>query len=222
MKKTITTVLALILLALPVLAQDGGGKGEEEYDVEAAMRKVAELLKKAEGLLVETLKPRDGASAEAVEAGQAARKALEDLLREGRESGEEAAKKMTEILENAPQGSGKGQGDEREKQKPEDDQARKDREKELGKHDPQNSEKSGQPENPREEKGTSKDDTKPPAKPGDASKPNPEDDWLAKLPPQIRQDYLNKDWGRIPPKWRAFIDAYVKKLAETEGREGGD
>lgn len=37
--------------------------------------------------------------------------------------------------------------------------------------------------------------------------------WVAQLPPQIRKAYESQDWDSIPPKWRAVLRAWTKKMA---------
>ena len=63
MKITIAAVLAAALwLAVPAVAQEPPGGGEE-FDLKAAMKEVARLLKESEELLAKTLK--DGTAEEA-------------------------------------------------------------------------------------------------------------------------------------------------------------
>jgi hypothetical protein len=220
MNRTSTTLvaIALLLFAAPVLAQEPGGEPEEEYDLLAAVKRVAKLLKESEELLVKTLVRKEKATPEeAAAAGERAREAIDDLLKRSEDKGQEAVKTITEILENAP--PGKGGGDEKSDPSAKDDAKRKGEEKKVKDRDPQNSgdgDPTGQsskkkPKNPR----------KPPQKKGKPRRPDPNAEWLASLPEQVRQAYLNKDWGRIPAKWKEHIEAYMKRLAEAESSGEG-
>lgn len=217
--KTVAAMLSIALLSLagPVWAQEGAG--EEPYDVEKAIREVREMLAKSEKLLVESLKEKADAEA-AAQAGAATKQAIEELLDQSRNSGSDAAKKMIEIIENAPQGSGGGGGGESDAQrKPEDaseDARRKAEEEKLENRDPQNA--GGEPKSPREskEESESEDRTKPQSETGEEATPDPAKEFLPRLPPEVRQAYENRDWQRIPARWREYVEEYAKRLAEAE------
>jgi len=215
MKTTITALaLALLLAASPVLAQEGGEK-EEEYDVAAAMKKVAELLKASEQQIVETLKKQ----ATAGEGAEKARQALDDLLRQGRKSGQDAVDKMTEILKKAPRRGGGGGGGSQKQQEPEPNRpGEQEKPEEL---DPGN---SGDPKDDQEspDEPRSKAEDPPEAKKDPPAEPDPRKDWLALLPPELRKKYQNKNWEEIPRKWKEFLEEYARRLAELESSRDGD
>jgi len=216
--RMIAMVLGLALLALPVMAQEV----EEEYDMEAAVKKVAELLKQSEKLLVETAK--GGSAGEAATAGAEAKKAIEELLEQSRQSGQDAADKMTEILENAPQCQGGGQGQEEQKPSEQDKQQAKDSQEEVDKRDPKNSADRNEPnsgeKSESEPESTAK---KPPESAKDKpAAPNPDEDWMATLPEKIRQAVKNGEWDRIPARYRELIQEYTKRMAELESERKRD
>ena len=94
MKRLFLTIpLALSLLSTPLVAQES-----EPFDVKAAMKKIAELLKKSESALVESIgsKPADAAT------GEKARDAIDKLIGQSRTSGQEIVRQINEILINSP------------------------------------------------------------------------------------------------------------------------
>jgi hypothetical protein len=213
--KTLTIAIALVLLfpAAAALAQEA-----EKFDMEGAIRKVGELLRESERLMVECLKP-GGTSKEAAEKAEKAKEAIDDLLKEAKKDGEAATSLMGDIVKNAPQRKGGGGGghdkDQKEPSKQEDEKIKED-EKKVDKKDPKNS-KDGDPET----KEKSKDEPtglkkKPKSETGDKSDPDPLKDWVASLPPEVRKAFENRDWDKIPPKWREVIREYMKGLAESE------
>lgn len=223
MRNTTLTVLAIVLLCPAVLAQEGGGKKKEKFDVAKAMKQVDTLLRQSEKLLVDSLKAEENGKASAAEkSGQKTQKAIEDLLNKSRSSGDKAQKKMLEILEKAPRGKGGGGGGDQksEKPNPENDAKRKAKEKKLEDRNPHNS--GGKP-SPAEQKKDqrAKNRTKPKEKQGKPAKPNPRKDWLAQLPPELRQEYENRDWRRIPEQWKKFLEDYFKRVAEAESSGSG-
>ena len=215
MKRTILTTSLVLLLAGPLLAQAHGG---EKFDVEAAMKRVRELIEQTEEMLAETLRP-GGSTGEATAAGQETKKAMDELLKQSRTTGDEIVAAINDILEKAPRGGGGGGGDQEEqKPKPGEDEARKEQEKKLGENDPKNSAK-GEPKSGEENKEEPNDKAEAPkAEEGDASRPNPEESWIANLPPELRLRYQNEEWEKIPPKWRDKIEKYLKRLADEESR----
>lgn len=209
----IAAALALLVVPLAALAQDGD---EEQFDTVEALKKVRELLRQSEKSLMESLKPSEAAAKEASDSGEKARKALEDLLRSSRKSGDDAVKQMTEILEKAPRSGGGGGGQSQQQNSGE--EPKREEGKQVDEKDPQNSGGGEKPKDPADTKDR-RDETareKPKSKPGEKAEPNPDEEWLANLPPQMRQDYLNKDFGKIPQRWREFIEDYVKRLNEME------
>lgn len=218
MKTALTALtLALLVLASPVLAQEG--EEEEKFDMAAAMKKVAELLKMSEQQIVDSLKKK-ATAAEAEEGAKKAREALDELLRQSRKSGQDAVEKMTEILKKAPRSSGGGGGGSQKSQEPEkgDPNEPQDQPDQL---DPGN---SGDPKDSQknESEQTTKTDKPPPAKTDKPSEPDPLKDWLALLPPQLRDKYKNKSLEDIPQRWREFLEEYAKRLAELESSRDGD
>ena len=95
MKRLFLTIpLALSLLSTPLVAQES-----EPFDVRAAMKKIAELLKKSESALVESIgnKPADAGTT-----GEKARDAIDRLIGQSRTSGQEIVRQINEILINSP------------------------------------------------------------------------------------------------------------------------
>jgi len=217
--KTFAMVLTL-LVVLPLgtaFAQEEGEK-REPFDMEGAIRKVNELLKESERLLVGSLRP--GASpGETAEKMEAARKALDDMLGESRKSGQEASKLMGDIVKNAPRKPGGGGGDDQDHKPKDDPKEQPGDEDEVDEKDPQNS-KKGEPEPNEKQKDEPVTDPKKPVsekdKPAD---PDLAREWLATLPPEVRKAFENRDWDSIPPKWREKIRKYMKELAETDSGE---
>ncbi len=210
----LAVVAILVPLAVPAFAQDGG---EEEYDMEAALKEVTRLLTEAESLLVKALKP-GGSAAEAAEAGEAAKEKIDALLRQGGEDGQKAVDKMTEILENAPQQQGQGEGQEQQQPDSEEEKRRREQERQMQERDPKNSADGQQPKDGQKKEGEPDPATQKPPDSGreNPSEPDPNADWLANLPEKVRQAYLNGEWEVIPPKWRELIEAYTKKVAESD------
>jgi hypothetical protein len=216
MARIALTFLAVLLVSLPALAQAPGG-GEEEYDVEAALKEVSRLMAEAESLLVKALKPGTPAEEGAAAAGKV-REEIDKLLKGSGENGRKASEKMIEILENAPQQSGGGGGQEEQPPDSEAERKRKEQEQKVEERDPQNT-GEGDPMNgeKREEQPGDPSAKKPPqADPDKPSEPDPNADWLANLPEQVRQAYLNGEWEVIPLRWRRMIEEYTKKVASSD------
>jgi len=210
--------VVLVLLSSPLLAQGAGE--EEEYDMVKAMKEVQRLLRESEALLVKALAPRaKGGGEEPSESTEAAREAIEKLIRDSKQSGEAATDKMKEIMENAPQqGSGGGGSQKHQKPKPGEDQKQKGSEQEIGDRDPKNSAKDGEPKGGEKSESDPKSgDQKPPESEKDKpARPDPSQEWLGRLPGKIRQAYQNGEWDKIPEKWRRLIQEYTRKMAEIE------
>lgn len=217
-----TALLILLLAPGPALAQEPGGGGEEEYDVEAAIREVTRLLTEAEKLLVLAIRPGgESPAGEAAATGREAAEALDKLLGRGEETGRKAADLMKEILENAPRRQGQGQGQSQEQQEPgrQEDEQRKQDERRVDQRDPKNSEENGgKPEDSREKTGDPEDTNRdrPESEEDPPAEPDPDREWLANLPEKVRQAFLNGDWEILPEKWRDLIEAYRTRLAEEE------
>lgn len=216
--KTVTIMIAFLLLSplAGAFAQDGSDQ-PEPFDMEGAIRKVGELLKESERLLVESLQP--GASAdEAAEKVEAARKAMDELLGESKKNGEEASKVMADIVKNAPQGSGGGSSDDQHEKSddPKKEDGQKEPQDEPEKKDPKNS-KEGDPESSEKSEEQPNSDAKKPVsakdKPAD---PDLAKEWLATLPAEVRKEVENGNFDVVPPKWREVIRMYMKELAETD------
>ena len=211
--KTATIVLAcLAAMTGAAFAQDGGDP--EPFDMEGAIRKVGELLKESERLLVESLHPGTDAR-ETAERVDEARKAMDELLGESKKNGQEASKLMGDIVKNAPQSSGGGQG--HEQQDPKDQKGEEPKgQDEVDKKDPKNS-KEGDPESSEKSEEKPNPDAKKPVSAKDKpSDPDLAKEWLATLPPEVRKAFENRNWDAIPPKWREVIRKYMKELAETD------
>ncbi len=208
----------LVLLSSPLLAQGAGE--EEEYDVVKAMKEVQRLLRESEALLVKALAPRTkGADEETAETAAKAREAIEKLIRDSKRNGETATDKMKEIMENAPQQGGGGGGNQKhEKPKPGEEQKQKGSEKEVGDRDPKNSAKDGEPKSgEKNESDPRSAEEKPPESEKDKpARPDPNEEWLGRLPGKIRQAYQNGEWDKIPEKWRKLIQDYTRRMAEIE------
>jgi len=214
--KTLALTVAF-LVALPLAAALAQEEGEKQpFDMEGAIRKVEELLKESERLLVESLKP-ERPSEEAAEKAEEAGRAIDDLLNESRKSGEEATDLMAEIVKNAPRRPGGGGGGEEHQQQPKDGEKEEPSDQsEVDEKDPKNS-KDGEPESDQKKEGepeTGK--KKPESKKDEPSDPDLEKEWLAGLPPEVRKDFENRNWDEIPPKWREIIRKYMKELADSE------
>ena len=219
---TMMAALVLGLFAGQVLAQQPGGGGggggeEEEFDVKKALEEVARLLGESEKLLVESIAPRESATPEeAEEQARGAAEAIEKLLRQSEKSGAEAAEKMKEILEKAPQGGGGGSGEQEDPSQGEDEKRKQD-ERKVDERDPMNSGHENQPKDGEENKDDPSSATKKPeSEKDDPSNPDPKEDWLSRLPEKIRLAYKNGEWERIPEKYRQLIEAYTKRMAEIE------
>jgi hypothetical protein len=223
--KTALTVLVVALfltpsLVRPALAQDGGG-GEEEFDLAAALKKVSELLAKAEGSLVESIKP-GGSGTDPKKAVGEAKKALDELLDDTGQSGREAIEMMNEILKKAPRSGSGGGGDQKPQDAGESEKEKQDaREKPTTDQlDPMNS--ANKPENPQENAARPKGerDKPPPSKTGDPAKPDP-DSWIAGLPPELRGLFSNMKLEEIPKPFQEMIRKYRDRLAEIESDRDG-
>ncbi|MCU0722007.1 MAG: hypothetical protein MUC63_00050 [Planctomycetes bacterium] len=216
MPRVALSLVVVLGLVLPALAQEPGG-GEEKYDVEAALKEVSRLMGEAESLLVKALKP--GGSAEsAAKAGEKAREEIEKLLTGSRENGQKASEKMQEILENAPHQSGQGEGQEEQPPDSEEERKRREQEQKVDERDPRNT-GEGDPKDGRrrEERPENPDAKKPPrTDPDKAAEPDPNAEWLANLPEQVRQAYLNGEWEVIPLRWRKLIEEYTKRVASSD------
>lgn len=222
------TALTLIVVALfltpatlfPARAQDGGG-GEEEFDVMGALKRVSELLTKAEGSLVESLRPGESGK-DPKEAVGEAKKALDDLLDDTGKTGREAIELMNEILKKAPRSGSGGGGDQKPQDPNESEKQKQDAQEKPGTDqlDPMNS--ADKPDNPNENASRPKGekDKPPPSKTGEPAKPNP-DSWIAGLPPELRGLFKNMKLEEIPKPWQDVIRKYRDRLAEIESdREG--
>ena len=210
--------MVLVLLSSPVLAQGAGE--EEEYDVAKAMKEVQRLLRESEALLIKAIAPRKtGDGEDATETPEEARKAIEKLIRDSQASGAAAADKMKEILENAPQqGGGGGGGQQHQQPKPGEEQQKKASEQEVGERDPKNSAENGEPKDGEKKEGDpeSANDKPPESEKDKPARPDPNQEWLGRLPGKIREAYQNGEWDRIPEKWRKLIQEYTRKMAEIE------
>jgi chemotaxis protein histidine kinase CheA len=217
----LTLPLALVLLSSPLLAQ-GSGEEEEEFDVVKAMKEVQRLLRESEALLVKAIAPRaKGDGEDAADAGQKAREAIEKLLKDSRQSGEDAADKMKEILEKAPQQQGRGGGgggQHQQEPKPGEEGKQKGSEKEVGDRDPKNSKENGDPKSEEKSKSDPQAANQKPeeSEKDKAARPDPIKEWLGRLPSKIRQAYQNGEWDRIPERWRKLIQEYTRKMADIE------
>jgi hypothetical protein len=210
--KLAISLLGLLLTASPLAAQEPG-EGEE-FDLREAIKKVTELLEETEALIVKSMSTKGESPEEAQERGEKTTEAIDDLLRRGRDNGEEVVDTITKILENAPPGNSPDSDQEQQEPNPDDDEKRRREENRPSDRDPQNS-ADGDP------KGKERDE-KPRTKKGKAQRPDPEKEWLASLPEQVRLLYLNKEWEKIPPRWRSLIQAYMDRLAEAESSGSGD
>jgi hypothetical protein len=216
MRKAAMTIGCLLaILAAPVGAQEE----EERYDVVAALKKVAELMGETEAHLVNSLSGRS--PEEAAEAGERTREEIEKLLRKSESSSQAAVDKMTEILEKAPRTGGAGGGGGQDQESPDSEEERRRREEEQNAQDrdPKNSsEGNKEPNSPEDSKSEPEGETAkpPPSDTDDPSMPNPEDDWLGRLPDKLRQAVLNGEYDKLPPKFRKLLERYLKRLAEVE------
>ena len=218
MKRTwLAVAIVLGLFGGQALAQAPGGE-EEEFDVKKAMEEVARLLKESEKLLVESISPRETDSPEeAAERAEEVAKAIEKLLKQSQESGAAAADKMKEILEKAPQSGGGGGSGEQEQPSEGEDAKRKEQEKNVDERDPMNSGEQDQPTNGEEnEKEPDSAAKTPESETEKPPEPDPNEEWLRRLPEKIRLAYKNGEWNRIPEKYRRLIEAYTKRMAEIE------
>jgi hypothetical protein len=210
--RTTLAILALLAFA-PALRAQGGAGGDDEYDIAAAMRRVEKLMADAEKSLLDSVS-RDRAA----EAGQQAAEEIDKLLKGSQKTGEEIVGKINEILENLPQQGGGGSG--QPMPKPEDEGQKKPQDgQQVGDRDPKNS-RQGEPKGGHQPKPEDRKEeaTKPP--PEEAKEKVPVDrsqEWLARLPDQVREDLLNRRFDRIPEEYRRLIEAWTKKMAETDG-----
>jgi hypothetical protein len=218
--KTLLTIALVALLAAPLFAQDGGE--DEKFDLEAALRRVSELLEKAEVSLIDSLKPGTDAATAKKDVAEAKR-AMEEFLDDSQKTGKEAIDLMNEILEKAPRGGGGGSGQQEEdKEKSEKEKRDAQKNRKTDQLDPGNS--ADRPENARKnptqpEKGKRK---PPESETDDPSKPDPNREWLAGLPAVLRDRFQNMEWEKIPRQWQEVIEAYRKRLAEIDSERDGD
>ena len=98
--------------------------------------------------------------------------------------------------------------------KPEDQkQEPKDKpEQQVGDRDPQNSRK-GDPK-PQDEKEKGK--KKPPEELKEKAEVKQDPDWLPRLPAQVREDVMNGNFESVPEKYRALVEAWMKKMSEID------
>jgi hypothetical protein len=218
--KILIATLSIAVLVGTASAQGGPqpGGGEEKFDIEAALKKVYKLMREAEKSLTESLDSEKSAE-DAAEAGRKAKEEIDKLLGSGREKGKEIVDTINEILENLPQQQGGGGGGHGQMPEPEDEKKQQKQDgKQVGDRDPRNS-RDGEPESP--DKQPTTDETEktkkpPPSEAKEKVEVDPTQEWLARLPPQVRQDLLNGDLDKVPEKWKPLIEAWFKKMAEIE------
>ena len=46
--------------------------------------------------------------------------------------------------------------------------------------------------------------------------PDPNDDWLGRLPDKIREAVENGQFDQIPPRFRKLLQRYFERMAEIE------
>ncbi len=213
---TLLTAILLLVAAPVAIAQDEGGGGPEveKFDFKKAMKEIDELMRQAEESLIESV--RSGRKAAE---GDAAAKKIDELLKSHGEKGDSIVKMINKIIKNAPRGGGGGGGSGQPppdgKSDPKNGGKRDDRS--VKDRDPRNS-SNRNPKDGDESKAESEKEKG--ANPPDGAKEKPKaidpSQWIAQLPPRLRDKVRSGNFEDVPEKYRPIIEAYFKKLAEIE------
>jgi hypothetical protein len=208
--KWMTTITMLLVLAPVASAQDA--PGAEEFDIVQAFKDIEKLMGKAETSLLKSV-----AKEKAAEESRQAVEEIDKLLRGHEKQGKEIVDKINELLENLPTMPGGGGGGSQQPQPDEKQDGREKQEKQVGDRDPQNSRKGeekgkGDPE-PKDEQTR---DKPPPEELKEKAEVKPEPDWLPRLPAQVREDILNGNFESVPERYRALVEAWMKKMPEMD------
>jgi hypothetical protein len=209
--KCLTTITMLFAIVPLARAQDA--PPVEEFDLVKAIKQIEKLMVKAETSLLKSV-AREKAAQESREAVEE----IEKLLRGHEKQGKEIVDKINELLVNLPQQSGGGGGQSQPMPKSDDKKdGQKKKEKQLGDRDPQNSregekETKGDPD-PKDDQSNAK---PPPEELKEKAEVKPDPDWLPRLPPQVREDIQNGNFESVPEKYRALVEAWMKKMAEMD------